>query len=112
MGLALTKLVVAEVGSGLYGRTLVTFVHMSKKAAIPLRSAAFSVRDVVRIGPASATDKPQGVVYRVTQTEITVAFDEYYADELAGTISLIKLPNEMYVLCLPLPYGNLLNLLC
>ncbi len=137
-GVCLSHLVVDDMTSGLYGRTLGVCVrgsrarerarsdaqpptgavtYVSRKG--PLPASSFGVRDIVQLGPASQRDQPTGarrrysplvvhnsrpcwdradragIVYRLDQFKITVAFEEYPDDAPTTSVSLIRLANEM-----------------
>jgi len=79
-GLCLTKLVIDDISTGFFGRTLVTFKRAETGEPLPPHS--FSVRDVVKLkalGVAPGTDLKDafhtGVVYSVRPDSISVAFD-------------------------------------
>ncbi len=120
-GRALLNLRLDATEGGLLGRTLLTLVRnkLGSSGEETLPSHKFSPHDIVRIRPAKGSggsggggggdsgggDGPssssaagvlaQGVIYRVKETSITVAVDDYPDEGLDVPLKLEKLANEV-----------------
>lgn len=85
-----------DAQTGLMGKTLLDF-HPNKGDVLPAHK--FSPHDVVVLKPNKAVQGScslgQGVVYRVKDSSITVAFDEIPEDGLNSPLSLEKVANEV-----------------
>ncbi|XP_041053108.1 DNA-binding protein SMUBP-2 [Carcharodon carcharias] len=101
-GVCLLKLQVVSQRTGLYGRFLVNFEPRKHEANAALPSNNFSPGDIVGLydspGSAPLDQLASGIVTRITQNSITVAFDEP-SDQLSfdGNCSykLLKLANDV-----------------
>uniref|UniRef100_UPI00398EDB6E DNA-binding protein SMUBP-2 isoform X3 n=1 Tax=Pristiophorus japonicus TaxID=55135 RepID=UPI00398EDB6E len=101
-GVCLLKLQVASQRTGLYGRSLVIFEPRKYEATAALPSNNFSPGDIVGLydsqGSTPLDQLASGIVTRITQKSITVAFDEA-SDQLSfdGDCSykLLKLANDV-----------------
>ena len=104
-GITLTKLVVQQCRTGLYGRCLVTLTSQ-RGADEYLPATQISVRDIVTIqsktsssssGSASASSPwKDAVVYRITEKSITIAVDDYPdQQQQQGTFSITRVTNEL-----------------
>ncbi|KAJ7381195.1 DNA-binding protein SMUBP-2 [Desmophyllum pertusum] len=101
-GVCLLKLRIRSRKTGLYGRSLLTFEVNKPGTDGKLPSHSVTPGDIVGLGwinaDQKASDIASGIVSRVTQTAITVAFDET-ADSLTfdddGPFKLIKLANDI-----------------
>ncbi|MBN3288201.1 SMBP2 protein, partial [Polyodon spathula] len=101
-GVCLLKLHIGSQKTGLYGRLLVTFEPRKYDSSAVLCSNSFGPGDIVGlcdsegIGPSSQL--ATGVVTRVTQSFLSVAFDES-SDGLSldneGPFNLLKLANDV-----------------
>ncbi len=90
---------IKEQRTGLAGRTLIVLVPTKKHVeseSYSLPAHRFSAGDIVTVLPsknkaisASSTNVPQGVVYRVTSKQITIAFEEF-PDELTDSSKLLS----------------------
>ncbi|XP_022094082.1 DNA-binding protein SMUBP-2-like [Acanthaster planci] len=104
-GVCLLKLHPASQSTGLYGRTLVTFAPRKGHGDGTLPTHNISSGDIVGVSPshgggASSTEDPSGIVSRVTQSSITVAFDHKDTEgpvtfEYEGLYRLTKLANDV-----------------
>ncbi|XP_072448085.1 DNA-binding protein SMUBP-2-like [Chiloscyllium punctatum] len=101
-GVCLIKLQVSSQRTGLYGRFLVSFEPRKFEASAALPSNNFSSGDIVGLydsqGSTPLDQLASGIVTRITQNSITVAFDEP-SDQLNFDISssfkLLKLANDV-----------------
>ncbi|XP_067849809.1 DNA-binding protein SMUBP-2 isoform X1 [Heptranchias perlo] len=101
-GVCLLKLQVASQRTGLYGRFLVSFEPRKYEANAALPSNDFSPGDIVGLydgqGSAPLDQLASGIVIRITQKSITVAFDES-SDQLGfdsdNAYKLLKLANDV-----------------
>ncbi|XP_067902110.1 DNA-binding protein SMUBP-2 isoform X2 [Heterodontus francisci] len=101
-GVCLLKLQVASQRTGLYGRFLVSFEPRKYETNAALPSNNFSPGDIVGLydnqGTTPLDQLASGIVTRITQKSITVAFDES-SDQLSfdGDCSykLLKLANDV-----------------
>ncbi|XP_045870917.1 DNA-binding protein SMUBP-2 [Meles meles] len=97
-GVCLLKLQVSSQRTGLYGRLLVTLEPRRCVAAAALPSNSFTSGDIVGLydeGSQLAT----GILTRITQRSVTVAFDESHDFQLSldreQTYRLLKLANDV-----------------
>ncbi|XP_065794024.1 DNA-binding protein SMUBP-2 [Muntiacus reevesi] len=97
-GVCLLKLQVSSQRTGLYGRLLVTFEPRRCVSAAALPSNSFTSGDIVGLydeGGQLAT----GVLTRITQKAVTVAFDESHDSQLSldqeHSYRLLKLANDV-----------------
>ena len=97
-------LAVDKVTTGLFGRALVVlawYAGAGVKDLVPLPHHKITVGDIVALGPAQRerldpSKFPQGVVTRVTQHKINVAFEEEIPDEFhRDSLRLDRLGNEV-----------------
>ncbi|XP_059831492.1 DNA-binding protein SMUBP-2 isoform X2 [Hypanus sabinus] len=101
-GVCLLKLQVASQRTGLYGRFIVSFEPRKYEASASLPSNNFGPGDIVGLydnqGSTSLDQLASGVVTRITQKSITVAFDES-SDQLNfnndSSYKLLKLANDV-----------------
>ncbi len=106
-GLALTRMVIDETSTGLYGRSLVTFVNSKRQ---PLPPHQFTPRDVAKLRLANLpTPKTNvssaelskqyitGVVYSVKPESICIAFDEEPTENLSdgSAYHIFKTSNDV-----------------
>lgn len=107
-GRALLNLRLEGAEGGLLGRTLLTLVRnkLGSSGEETLPPHKFSPHDIVRVRAAKADSNAadggnaagvlaQGVVYRVRETSITVAVDDYPDEGLDVPLKLEKLANEV-----------------
>ncbi|XP_071796119.1 DNA-binding protein SMUBP-2-like [Asterias amurensis] len=105
-GVCLLKLHLVNQSTGLYGRTLVKFAPNKGHGDGNLPAHNLNPGDIVGVGQshgggASSTDDPSGIVSKVTQVAITVAFD--HKDTEGGSVTfdheglyrLTKLANDV-----------------
>lgn len=74
--MAITKLYVKHVSTGVYGRVL---VHLHRRTADQAKLRVFSPGDIVGMYEAGQSDKTpsaEGIVYKVNEEEISIAFRE------------------------------------
>jgi len=100
--LAITKLFIRHVGTGVYGRVLVHFnrqKHGEQFGAQSKLRTTFGPGDIVGIFQAGAgqdTHSAEGVVFKVSDEEIVVAFNEMQEyEEMKQPICLVILANEI-----------------
>jgi hypothetical protein len=114
-GVLLTRLVVADVATGLYGRCLLT-LESARGAGRPLPQSELGVRDIVELAAMSGsgggggdgggggsggsagggTKIASGVVWRVKESSITLVLDEWLDPSArAGQMSVLKLANQV-----------------
>ncbi|XP_055505666.1 DNA-binding protein SMUBP-2 [Leucoraja erinacea] len=101
-GVCLVKLQVASQRTGLYGRLLVSLEPRKYEASATLPSNNFGPGDIVGLydnqGSTPLDQLASGVVTRITQKSITVAFDES-SDQLNfdgdSSYKLLKLANDV-----------------
>ncbi|XP_048886823.1 DNA-binding protein SMUBP-2 isoform X2 [Brienomyrus brachyistius] len=101
-GICLLKLHVASERTSLYGRLLVVFEPRKHVASSTLPSNSFSPGDIVGVydtaGISASSQLGTGVVTRVTQSAVSVAFDESH-DGLGldgeALYNLLKLANDV-----------------
>ncbi|XP_068250113.1 DNA-binding protein SMUBP-2-like [Palaemon carinicauda] len=99
-GIVLSRLVIKERSTGLYGKPMYKFISSKKDATLPTNN--FSSGDIVGVHECGANERKQltsGVVTRVSQSSIQIVLDED-ADELDtiadGTLlRLHKLANDV-----------------
>mmetsp|Transcript_7547 Transcript_7547/g.13788 ORF Transcript_7547/g.13788 Transcript_7547/m.13788 type:complete len:1087 (-) Transcript_7547:2104-5364(-) len=106
LGVTATSLTIAHVGTGLYGRTIASF---ERNRPGVLDTHGLDVGDIVRVVPNGGPSKkkgsqqeeaPSGIVSKVTELSIDVAFDDRTDDtvfqELRGLepLRLDRLPND------------------
>ncbi|XP_048462809.1 DNA-binding protein SMUBP-2 isoform X1 [Rhincodon typus] len=101
-GVCLLKLQVSSQRTGLYGRFLVSFEPRKREANAALPSNNFSSGDIVGLydsqGSTPLNQLASGIVTRITQNSITVAFNEP-SDQLNfdsnSSYKLLKLANDV-----------------
>ncbi|RXN00564.1 DNA-binding protein SMUBP-2 [Acipenser ruthenus] len=101
-GVCLLKLHIGSQKTGLYGRLLVTFEPRKYDSSAVLCSNSFGPGDIVglydSVGIGPSSQLATGVVTRVTQSYLSVAFDES-SDGLSldneGPFNLLKLANDV-----------------
>ncbi|XP_021563759.1 DNA-binding protein SMUBP-2, partial [Carlito syrichta] len=100
-GVCLLRLQVSSQRTGLHGRLLVTFEPRRGGSAAALPSSSFTSGDIVGLYDA-ATEGSQlatGIVTRITQKLLTVAFDESHDFQLSldreSSYRLLKLDNDI-----------------
>ena len=109
--LAITKLYVKEVSTGIYGKILVSLErrYQTKKTAaadgggdeeVESRTRKFSPGDIVGLIQGSqateTSDRIDGIVYRTRDNEIIVAYKEMYDfEDMKQPMSLVLLANEI-----------------
>ncbi|KAK7023360.1 DNA-binding protein SMUBP-2 [Halocaridina rubra] len=84
-GVVISRLIIRERSTGLYGRPLYIFISSKKDSVLPANK--FSSGDIVGIHESSTTTQKQlssGVVTRITQSSVQIVIDEG-ADELDCT---------------------------
>lgn len=95
-GFAILNLKCTDAQLGLMGKTLLEF-QSNKGDLLPPHK--FGTHDVVVLKPnkadMSSTNLGQGVVYRLKDSSITVAFDDVPEDGLNGPLRLEKVANEV-----------------
>ncbi|RLN40592.1 DNA-binding protein SMUBP-2 isoform X1 [Panicum miliaceum] len=95
-GSVIANLKCTDAQTGLMGKTLLEF-QPNKGDVLP--SHKFGTHDVVALKPnkadAGSSSLGQGVVYRLKDSSITVAFDEIPEDGLNSPLRLEKLANEV-----------------
>lgn len=101
-GVCLLKLQVASQHTGMYGRLLVVFEPRKSMCPSVLPSNTFGPGDIVGLYQSEGQAKPSqlgsGVVTRVTQTSLTVAFDDSQDGinvDRDGLYNLMKLANNV-----------------
>ncbi|KAM5558897.1 hypothetical protein ABKV19_020516 [Rosa sericea] len=100
-GSAILNLKCVDAQTGLMGKTLLEFqsTKTENSNALPLPPHKFGTHDVVVLRPNKADlGSPalgQGVVYRLKDSSITVAFDDVPEDGLNSPLRLEKLTNEV-----------------
>ena len=94
--LAITKLFVKQVSTGVYGRVLVQ-LHRWNKSADKMR--IFGPGDIVGLfeaGQAQKAPSAEGTVYRTTGEDITITFNEMQDFEsFKQPLALVVLANEV-----------------
>jgi hypothetical protein len=95
--LAITKLFVKSVSTGVYGRVLVTFNRQSVSSG---KLRIFSPGDIVGLyesgGGQQKITSAEGTVYRTSDEEVTVAFSEMQPyEEMKQPLTLALLANEI-----------------
>jgi hypothetical protein len=110
-GVLLSRLVITDVSTGLYGRCLLT---LESARSGPLPQSELGVRDIVELasingsgdkksadsgsggGAAGGSKVASGVVYRLKESSITLVLDEFLepADRV-GQMSVLKLANQV-----------------
>ncbi|XP_057583572.1 DNA-binding protein SMUBP-2 isoform X2 [Hippopotamus amphibius kiboko] len=97
-GVCLLKLQVSSQRTGLYGRLLVTFEPRRCMSAAVLPSNSFTSGDIVGLYEDSG-QLATGILTRVTQKSVTVAFDESHDFQLSldreRSYRLLKLANDI-----------------
>lgn len=107
-GVMLSRLVVTDIATGLYGRCLLT---LEPARGGPLPQSEFSVRDIVEInasqapgaasssgsGGASSSSKiASGVIYRLKETSLTLVLDDFLDPQARlSQLSVLKLANQV-----------------
>lgn len=99
-GVCLLKLQVASQRTGLYGQRLVTFEPRKFGPAVVLPSNSFTSGDIVGLYDTNENSQlATGVLTRITQKSVTVAFDESHDFQLnldrENTYRLLKLANDV-----------------
>ncbi|KAI7802486.1 DNA-binding protein SMUBP-2 [Triplophysa rosa] len=101
-GVCLLKLQVASQHTGMYGRLLVIFEPRKSIGPSVLPSKTFGPGDIVGLYQSEGQGQPSqlgsGVVTRVTQTSLTVAFDDTQDGinlDRDGLYNLMKLANDV-----------------
>ncbi|PRQ44621.1 putative hydrolase [Rosa chinensis] len=100
-GSAILNLKCVDAQTGLMGKTLLEFqsTKTENSNALPLPPHKFGTHDVVVLRPNKAdlgsSALGQGVVYRLKDSSITVAFDDVPEDGLNSPLRLEKLTNEV-----------------
>uniref|UniRef100_A0A4W6DX85 Immunoglobulin mu DNA binding protein 2 n=1 Tax=Lates calcarifer TaxID=8187 RepID=A0A4W6DX85_LATCA len=96
-GVCLLKLQIGSQSTGLYGRTVVVLEPRKHLGFSALPSNSFGPGDIVGLydtgGCTAASQIGTGIVTRVSQTSVSVAFD----DSKDGLITSVKLPCLYYV---------------
>lgn len=99
-GVCLLKLQVSSQRTGLYGQRLVTFEPRKFGPAVVLPSNSFTSGDIVGLYDTNESSQlATGVLTRITQKSVTVAFDESHDFQLnldrENTYRLLKLANDV-----------------
>uniref|UniRef100_A0A672MMP9 DNA-binding protein SMUBP-2 n=1 Tax=Sinocyclocheilus grahami TaxID=75366 RepID=A0A672MMP9_SINGR len=101
-GVYLLKLQIASQHTGMYGRLLVVFEPRKSIGPSILPSNTFGPGDIIGLYQAEGQDQPSqlgsGVVTRVTQASLTVAFDDTQDGinlDRDGLYNLMKLANDV-----------------
>ncbi|KAL1787993.1 DNA-binding protein SMUBP-2 [Sigmodon hispidus] len=99
-GVCLLKLQVSSQCTGLYGQRLVTFEPRKLGPVVVLPSNTFTSGDIVGLYEANESSQlATGVLTRITQKSVTVAFDESHDFQLnldrESTYRLLKLANDV-----------------
>ncbi|XP_028727335.1 DNA-binding protein SMUBP-2 [Peromyscus leucopus] len=99
-GVCLLKLQVSSQCTGLYGQRLVTFEPRKFGPVVVLPSNSFTSGDIVGLYDANESSQlATGVLTRITQKSVTVAFDESHDFQLnldrENTYRLLKLANDV-----------------
>lgn len=99
-GVCLLKLQVSSQRTGLYGQRLVTFEPRKFGPAVLLPSNSFTSGDIVGLYDTNESSQlATGVLTRITQKMVTVAFDESHDFQLnldrENTYRLLKLANDV-----------------
>uniref|UniRef100_A0A2K6AFX9 DNA-binding protein SMUBP-2 n=1 Tax=Mandrillus leucophaeus TaxID=9568 RepID=A0A2K6AFX9_MANLE len=100
-GVCLLKLQVSSQRTGLYGRLLVTFEPRRCGSVAALPSNSFTSGDIVGLYDAAneGNQLATGILTRVTQKSVTVAFDESHDFQLSldreNSYRLLKLANDV-----------------
>uniref|UniRef100_A0A2K6SNA9 DNA helicase n=1 Tax=Saimiri boliviensis boliviensis TaxID=39432 RepID=A0A2K6SNA9_SAIBB len=100
-GVCLLKLQVSSQRTGLYGRLLVTLEPRRCGSAAALPSNSFTSGDIVGLYDAAneGSQLATGILTRVTQKSVTVAFDESHDFQLSldreNSYRLLKLANDV-----------------
>lgn len=99
-GVCLLKLQVSSQCTGLYGQRLVTFEPKKFGPVVVLPSNSFTSGDIVGLYDANESSQlATGVLTRITQKSVTVAFDESHDFQLnldrENTYRLLKLANDV-----------------
>lgn len=99
-GVCLLKLQVSSQCTGLYGQRLVTFEPRKFGPVVVLPSNSFTSGDIVGLYDANESSQLAiGVLTRITQKSVTVAFDESHDFQLnldrENTYRLLKLANDV-----------------
>uniref|UniRef100_A0AAV2L8Q7 DNA-binding protein SMUBP-2 n=1 Tax=Knipowitschia caucasica TaxID=637954 RepID=A0AAV2L8Q7_KNICA len=96
-GVCLLKLQVKSQSTGLYGRTVVVFEPRKHVAALP--SNGFSPGDILGLydsgGCSAASQLGSGIVTRVSQSAVSVAFDDGLTVDSDSLYNLLKLANDV-----------------
>lgn len=110
-GVLLSRLVVTDIATGLYGRCLLT-LEPARGGLLP--QSEFSVRDIVEInstqapsaasasssssssGPSGSSKIASGVIYRLKETSLTLVLDDFLDPQARlGQLSVLKLANQV-----------------
>ncbi|XP_072291054.1 DNA-binding protein SMUBP-2 [Eucyclogobius newberryi] len=98
-GVCLLKLQVASQSTGLYGRTVVIFEPRKHHGITALPSNSFSPGDIVGLydsgGCSASSQIGSGIVTRVAQGSISVAFDDGLTVESDSLYNVLKLANDV-----------------
>lgn len=98
-GVCLLKLQVGSQSTGLYGRTVVLFEPRKHHGVAVLPSNNFSPGDIVGIydsgGCSASSQIASGIVTRVAQGSLSVAFDEGVTVENDSLYNILKLANDV-----------------
>ncbi|XP_062860705.1 DNA-binding protein SMUBP-2 [Trichomycterus rosablanca] len=101
-GVCLLKLQIANQRTGMHGRLLVSFEPRKSTGPSVLPSNGFGPGDIVGLYESEGCSQPNqlcsGVVTRVTQTSVTVAFDDTQDGsglESDGLYNIMKLANDV-----------------
>ncbi|CAH6793436.1 Ighmbp2 [Phodopus roborovskii] len=99
-GVCLLKLQVSSQCTGLYGQWLVTFEPRKFGPVVVLPSNSFTSGDIVGLYDANESSQlATGVLTRITQKSVSVAFDESHDFQLnldrENTYRLLKLANDV-----------------
>lgn len=103
-GLALLNLRIDDVRSGLLGKILITLVPNKKNAngEATLPCSKISQHDLVRLKANSRTAKEasskvlsEGIVYKLSETSVTIAVDEYPDEYISMPLKLEKIANHI-----------------
>ncbi|KAK7877055.1 hypothetical protein WMY93_032247 [Mugilogobius chulae] len=98
-GVCLLKLQVGSQSTGLYGRTVVVFEPRKHHGVAALPSNSFSPGDIVGLcdsgGCSSSSQIGSGIVTRVAQGSLSVAFDDGVTVETDSLYNLLKLANDV-----------------
>lgn len=98
-GVCLLKLQVGSQSTGLYGRTVVIFEPRKHHGVSVLPSNSFSPGDIVGLydsgGCSASSQMGSGIVTRVAQGSVSVAFDDDLSVDNDALYNLLKLANDI-----------------